>query len=111
MPAGSDSEIRTYLAKKAGEAGENISAATISNKEVKEFRANRLPEYQALAGGKISKEKFLEEHQLKVTRTNEDVASDDNTFKGVFLLLLLSKVNLFSLAAAAGLAFKLSTNA
>ena len=111
MPAGSDSEIRTYLAKRAGEEGENISAATISNKEVKEFRANRLPEYQALAGGKISKEKFLEEHQLKLTRTNEDVASDDNTFNGVFLLLLLSKVNLFSLAAAAGLAFKLSTNA
>lgn len=34
-----------------------------------------------------------------------------NTFKAFFLLFLLHKVNLFSLAAAAGLAFKLSTNA
>jgi hypothetical protein len=111
IPTGSDSEIRTYLAKKAGEEGDRISPATISNKEVSEFRENRLPEYRALASGEISKEKFLEDHNLKVARTNEDVAADDNTFKGVFLLLLLSKVNLFSLAAAAGLAFKLSTNA
>ncbi len=111
IPTGSDAEIRTFLAKKSKEQGENISPAVISNKEVKEFRENRLPEYQMLTGGQISKEKFLEEHNLKVTRTKEEMASEDNTFKGVFLLLLLSKLNLFSLAAAAGLAFKLSSNA
>ena len=111
IPTGSDAEIRTFLAKKSKEQGENISPAVISNKEVKEFRENRLPEYQALASGQISKKKFLEEHNLEMMRTNGAMVSDDNTFKGVFLLLLLSKVNLFSLAAAAGLAFKLSSNA
>lgn len=108
---GSDAEIRTFLAKKSAEQGEEISAATISNKEVKEFRETRLPEYQALAEGQISKEQFLEEHNLKARRTAEEMTADNNTFKGFFLLLLLGKMNLFSLVAAAGLAFKLSSDA
>jgi hypothetical protein len=111
IPTGSDTEIRAFLAKKSKEQGEEILPGIISNKEVKEFRENRLPEYQALADGQLSKEKFLEEHHLNVARTKEGVPMDDSTFKGVFLMLLLSKVNLFSLAAAAGLAFKLSSNA
>jgi hypothetical protein len=79
--------------------------------EVKDFHDNQLPEYQALADGKISKEDYDKKHELKTSMTKAEKDEDASTFKGFFLLLLLSKVNLFSLAAAAGLAYKLSTNA
>jgi hypothetical protein len=37
--------------------------------------------------------------------------SEEGTFKAIFMLLLLSKANLISLCLAAGLAFKMCTNA
>lgn len=111
IPTGSDAEIRAFLAKKSAEQGEEIPAAAISKREVREFQAARLPEYQALADGRMSKEKFLAEHNLKAMRAPGETADTSNTFNGFFLLLLSGKVNLFSLAAAAGLAFKLSSSA
>jgi hypothetical protein len=111
VPSGSDAEIRAYLVKKSAEDGEKVSPGTISDDMVKEFRNNELPEYRELASGQLTKEAFATRHDLKTTETKEEKDSDENTFKGVFLLLLLSKMNLFSLAGAAGLAFKLSKNA
>jgi hypothetical protein len=111
VPTGTDAEIRAYLAKSAGEDGEKVKPADITNDEIKDFRDNQLPEYQGLAGGQITKEEFEKKHELKTAETQEEKDSDESTFKGVFLLLLLSKSSLFSLAAAAALAFKLCTNA
>jgi hypothetical protein len=111
VPSGSDAEIRAYLVKNAGEDGEKVKPNDISGDDIKGFRENQLPEYQGLASGQITKEEFEKKHELKTAQTQEEKDSDEGTFKGVFLLLLVSKTNLFSLAAAAGLAFKLSTNA
>jgi hypothetical protein len=111
IPTGSDAEIRAYLAKEAAKDGEKVSPGTISDEDVKSFRETQLPEYKDLASGKITKQQYDEQNGLKTAMTKEEQQSDENTFKAVFLLLLLSKANLFSLAAAAGLAFKLSTNA
>jgi hypothetical protein len=111
IPTGSDTEIRAYLAKLAAQDGEKVPLASISNEVVKDFHDNQLPEYQQLAGGKISKEEYEKKIQIKTTVTEAEKKEDDYTFKGVFLLLLLSRANLFSLAAAAGLAFKMSANA
>jgi hypothetical protein len=70
-----------------------------------------LPEYQQLASGKISKTDYEKKYELRAAMTKEEKQEDEYNFKGIFLLLLLSKVNLVSLAAAAGVAFKMSSNA
>jgi hypothetical protein len=111
VPTGSDAEIRAYLAKSAGEDGDKVKPADITDDEIKDFRENQLPEYQGLASSQITKDEFEKKHELKTAETQEEKDSDESTFKGVFLLLLLSKTSLFSLAAAAALAFKLCTNA
>lgn len=111
IPTGSDKEIRAYLVKLSADDGEKVSAASIPADEIKDFHDNALPEYQKLASGQISKADYEQQHHLKTSMTKQEIQEDENTFKGVFLLLLLSKMNLFSLAAAAGLAFKMSTNA
>jgi uncharacterized membrane protein YeaQ/YmgE (transglycosylase-associated protein family) len=111
IPTGSDAEIRVYLAKVENEEGGKANPATISGEEVKDFRDNQLPEIQGLASGQITKEQFEQRNEIKTAQTKEEKASEEGTFKAIFLLLLISKTNLFSLAAAAGLAFKLSTNA
>ena len=59
----------------------------------------------------MTKEDYAHKNNLKLSLTEEEKQDNENTFKGAFLTLLSSKANLFSLAAAAGLAFKLSTNA
>jgi hypothetical protein len=111
VPTGSDAEIRAYLVKEAAKDGDKVSPGSIADDDVKSFRELQLPEYKDLASGKITKEQYEEKNGLKTSLTKEEQQSDEGTFKAVFLLLLLSKTNLFSLAAAAGLAFKLSTNA
>lgn len=111
IPTGSEFEIRNYLAKQYSKDGEKLMPGQIPADEVKEFHDTQLPEFQGLASGSVTREQYEQQHHLKTSLTKEEKQEEENTFKGVFLLLLLSKVNLFSLAAAAGLAFKLSTNA
>ena len=111
IPTGSDAEIRAYLVKQSGDEGFKLKPSDFTQEDVKEFREVQLPEYQQLASGKLSKEEYEQKYEIKTSMTEEEKKTDENTFKGVFLLLLLSKVNLFSLVAAAGVAFKLSTNA
>ncbi|MEY4918506.1 MAG: hypothetical protein RL616_2419 [Verrucomicrobiota bacterium] len=111
VPTGSDVEIRGFLAKQAAGEGLKLAPTDFAADDVKEFHDTLLPEYQKLASGQISKADYEQQHDLKTSQTKEEKQDDENTFKGIFLLLLLSKLNLFSLAAAAGLAFKLSTNA
>jgi len=111
VPTGADAEIRAYLVKEAAKDGEKVTPGSITDEEIKDFREQQLPEYKDLASGKITKEQYDQKNDLKTSVTKEEQQTDDNTFQAIFLLLLLSKGNLFSLAAAAGLAFKLSTNA
>lgn len=111
VPSGSDSEIRQYLAKEGDDSDTKPNPANISGEEVKDFHDNLLPEYQALASGQTTKEQYEQQHQIKIAESKEEADSDEGTFKAIFLLLLISKSNLFSLALAAGTAFKLSTNA
>lgn len=111
VPTGSDAEIRAFLVKEAAKDGEQVAPGTVSDEEVRYFRDNQLPEYRGLASGQITKEDFEKKNEIKTSMTQAEKQDDENTFKGIFLLLLLSKANLFSLAAAAGLAFKMSTNA
>ncbi|HVU08734.1 MAG TPA: hypothetical protein VHG89_09350 [Verrucomicrobiae bacterium] len=111
IPTGSDAEIRRYLAKQSDESGVKINPADFDENDVKEFRENQLPEYRELANGQITKEQYESTHEIKTTETQADKDTKEDTFKSVFLLLLMSKTNIFSLVAAAALAFKLSTNA
>ena len=109
VPTGSEMEIRAYLAKSP--VGGKASPAEVSADEVKGFHDGQLPQLHALADGTISRVDYEKQNDIKSSMSKEEQQSEENTFKGIFLLLLLSKANLFSLAAAAGLAFKLSTNA
>jgi hypothetical protein len=111
IPTGSDGEIRDYLTKQSAENGDEANPNSVSDDEVKQFREKSLPELQDLAAGKITEAQYDTKNGIDPAQEKADREKDESTFKGIFLLLLLSRVNLFSLAAAAGLAFKLSTNA
>jgi hypothetical protein len=114
VPTGSDEEIRNYLAaeliKEEGEPGAKPNPAAITREDIKEFRENNLPQFQDLASGKMTHEQYNIMHQIDSVK-EESQDSEDGTFKAIFLLLLLNKVNLVSLCAAAGLAYKMSANA
>jgi hypothetical protein len=115
VPTGSDEEIRNYLAreqaKEGAEAGEKPNPGSITKEDIKEFREKSLPEFQDLASGKMTKDQYNAKNGIDPTRLKSMEDSEEGTFKGIFMLLLLSKFNLVSLCAAAGLAFKMSTNA
>ncbi len=110
VPTGSEEEIRRYLAKENAEEGEKPNLAAITEEEIQEFRTNELANAQTLASGKVSKEEFDAKHKREQARAKEDEPGE-GTFKAIFLLLLLNKVNLISLVAGAGLAYKVSSNA
>lgn len=112
VPTGSDAEIRLYLVKqKALDSDEQPAVNTITDREVKEFREKQLPEYQDLASGKETKELYLAKNGIDANQVKKFQDTEENTFKDVFLLLLLSKMGIISLIIAAGVAYKLSTNA
>jgi hypothetical protein len=111
VPTGSDAEIRAYLAKSAADDGEKLKPDDITSDDINDFRQNQLPEYQGLANGQITKEEFEKKNELKNADAQTGKNSDEDTVKNIFLLLLVSRTNIFSMAAAAALAFKLSTNA
>jgi len=110
VPTGSDAEIRAYLAKQESDFGEKVTADKIPADEVQEFHDKQLPEYKELASGDLTWEQYMQKHGVGA-HLREDLDADRSTFKGVFLLLLLNKASLFSIIGAAGLAYKMSTNA
>ena len=59
----------------------------------------------------VLKEEFDKKNQVDPEEQKKELASEEGTFKAVFLLLLLSKFNLVSCVVAAGLAYKLCSNA
>jgi hypothetical protein len=111
VPTGSDAEIRAYMVKQSDEAGIKLEPADFQPDDVKEFRETQLPEYQGLASGRITKAEYEDNHGINTAENSADPDADENTFKGVFLLLFFTRSNIFALVAAAALAFKLSTNA
>jgi len=111
IPTGSDAEIRNYLAKDAVGEDEKPDPKAISDDDVKQFREKQLPEFQDLASGKETKEQYFANHGIDPAKIKKAEDTVEDTFQGLFLLLLLSKVGIFSLIASAGLAFKMSTNA
>jgi len=111
VPTGSDTEIRAYFARQSDDGGVKLGTGDFSSDDVKDFRENQLPEYRGLASGQISKAEYETNHDIKTTETQTDEDSEQSTFQGLFLLLFVTKANIFALVAAAALAFKLSTNA
>ena len=111
IPTGSDGEIRIYLAKQNADEGEALKPAAVSGDDVKEFREKQLPEYQNLASGKVSKEQYLAKFGLDSEKMKKFQDQEEGTFKGVFLLILFSRVGIISLIAGAGLAYKMTANA
>jgi hypothetical protein len=111
IPTGSDEEIRNYLAKEAAGEDDKPDPKAVSDDAVKQFREKQLPEYQDLASGKETKEQYFAKHGIDPAKMKKAEDAVEDTFQGLFLLLLLSKVGIFSLIASAGLAYKMSTNA
>lgn len=110
LPTGSDDEIRNYLAKEAADEGEKPDPKSVTAADIKEFR-DKLPEYQDLASGKETKEQYMAKNQIDPKEMKDIADEGENTFKGIFLLMLLRWSNIVSMVAAVGLAFKMSTNA
>jgi len=111
VPTGSDEEIRNYLAKDAANEDEKPDPKAVSDDDVKQFREKQLPEFQNLASGKETKEQYFAKKGIDPAKLKQAEDTVEDTFQGLFMLLLLSKVGIFSLIASAGLAYKLSTNA
>jgi hypothetical protein len=117
IPTGSDQEIRIFLAREeVVGTGEAPNFAEVTAEEIKEFRETELPEMRELASGKMTLETW--QQKLKdeaaaeeAAKTEEEREEEDRTFKFFFMLLLLNKVNLISMVAGAGLAYKMSTDA
>ena len=114
VPTGSDEEIRSYLAreqaKEDAEAGEKPNPASITKEDIKEFREKNLPEYQDLASGRMTKDQYNTKNGIDPAKLKGEEDSEEGTFKGIFMLLLLSKVNLVSLSRGGGWHYKMSTN-
>jgi hypothetical protein len=111
VPTGSEGEIRLYLAKQDVEDGEAIKPSAVSESEVKEFREKTLPEYQNLASGKLTKEQYLAQFGLDAARLKKINDESEGNFKGMFMLIMLSRVGLISMVIGAGVAYKMCTNA
>ena len=109
IPTGSDGEIRDYLAKQFAEEGEVVKPASVSDAAVKQFKDKELPRYQELASGKLTKEQYLAQSGRKMDKKSE--SEEDDTFKGVFILLTINIRGVISMVIASGLAFRLSANA
>ncbi len=111
IPTGSDGEIRNYLAKEDADEGDKPDPNSVSADDVKQFRDKDLPEFQDLASGKMTEAQYDASKGIDPVQEKKLEQTEESTFKGVFLLLLISKANIVSLVVAAGVAFRLSANA
>jgi hypothetical protein len=111
MPTGSDSEIRNYLVKQGTDEGDDVTANSFTDAQVQDFRKNQLPELKELAAGSISKDEWDAKHGIDAAQEKKDLEAEGETFKGIFLLLLIRKSTIMSLIAAAGLAYRITANA
>jgi len=110
VPTGSDTEIRNYLANEQADADGKAAPSAISDDDVKQFR-DTLPGLHDLAAGKVTRDQFNTQNGIDPNQEQKKNDNAEGTFKSFFILLLIKKSNLFSIAAAAALAFRLSANA
>lgn len=83
----------------------------MTDDEIKEFREKQLPGFEELASGKVTKEQYLAKFGLDPDKMKKFQNEEGDTFKGLFMLITLSRAGLISMVVGAGLAYKLSTNA
>lgn len=112
VPTGSDDEIRKYLAQQAVEdTGNKPDPAAVSADDIKQFHDTVLPGMQDLASGKVTREQFDAQNNIDPVKEKKRMDTDEGNFKGIFILYLIRWSNLISLGIAAGLAFRLCSNA
>jgi hypothetical protein len=109
VPTGSDAEIRSYLASQSAEEGETIKPSEVRDADIQDFKQNELPEYQGLASGKVTREQYLAKFGRKFDKKSEE--QDSSNFKGFFILETCGLTRIIVMVVAAGVAYKLSTNA
>ena len=111
IPNGTDAEIRMYLAKEQAEEGQPPKPETISADEVKQFRDTEWTNYQDLASGKLTKEQYWAKNGFDPKEAKKDADTADDTVKGLFILVTVSRMGIVSMIAGAGMAYKLCANA
>ena len=113
VPKGTEQEIRLYLAKEMADEGEKPDLKAVTRDDIEEFRTSDLPEYRALADGKISKEDYDKAHKVEITP--EDIRKEKEAqalaFRIIFIALTLSKFNIACMIGAAGIGYKMTADA
>jgi hypothetical protein len=106
VPTGSDAEIRAYLAADAaGDSGEKADPAAVSAEDIKDFRETTLPLMRKLASGETTKEQFIGKTESQI---GHNTTADDFSFAAYFMGLVVKRSNIFSLIAAAAMAYKVA---
>lgn len=120
IPNGTDEEIIAHLKKEYGD-GDGLFAdedMEITADDVKDFRDEQLETYRRLANGQMTYDQWKKEwwdaddpgDAEEVAALEDDALAEEEerTFKFYFILLVMSKFNLACMAAAAGLAYKMT---
>lgn len=111
LPTGSDAEIRMYIAKQQADEGQLPKPEAISSDEVKQFRNTELTNYLDLASGKLTKEAFWAANGFDPKKAEKVLDTEDKAFTGLAAIMAVFKAGIISMIVAAGLAYKLTTNA
>src|SRR5262245_44471241 len=104
VPNGTDQEIRTYLASADLDKGEKPDPASVTDQDIADFKKT-WTEMRDVANGTTTAEAYTAKIKKEAEADAKEEGTDEGTFKAYFLLMLLRKFNLISLAAGAGLAF------
>lgn len=116
VPNETDEEIRNYLAKENADPDEKPDPRAVTKEQIREFREKVLPEERDYASGKITKEEFEKKEQAKLakfadkdkTDPDEEKKKQDTYFNYFFVIVFLNRFNLVCIAAAVGLAYKMT---
>jgi hypothetical protein len=111
IPSGSDSEIRAYLVKEDVDDGDDDAAKSVSDADVKDFKQNQLPQYQALASGQMTEAQYDATNGIDPVQEKKIEGRAQTVVKGVLFLLFLNKLNIVLILASVGLAYRTSANA
>lgn len=111
MPNGSDSEVRNYLFKRETDEGDDVTTNSITDAQINAFRHDELPGLQDLASGRMTKEQYDAKNGIDPAQQQKDINAAGETFKGIFLLLLIRKSTIASLIGGAALAYRITANA
>jgi len=111
VPTGSDAEIRMYLARQASDDEEVVKPGAVTDDQIRVFREKKLSEYRDLASGKTTKEQYLVNSAQDPAKASKFLNTQQDTFKGFYILWTLNLGGVISLVLGGGLAYRFSTNA